>query len=217
MTVKVKRVKSLGDAFDPNSGFWNTLVVYEIELSPVPLKAVETSKYIRDAIRQEDIGKIDSVSVQLAHDGETIVIRMEWEDPSKDDKIESYRDFVDAAAVMFPIKEGASVMTMGSEEAPVNVWYWRADGKIFDIISRGIGTTKRREPEISGLKCFSDYFDGKWKVVFSRPLKGDGRETVDLTPPKTTNIAFAVWEGSNRERGPLKAYSGEFIGITLEG
>jgi|Deesub1362A_J573_1020465.scaffolds.fasta_scaffold01733_12 DMSO reductase family type II enzyme heme b subunit len=216
--MRVRRVDELGDAFrNPHSRLWDSLTVYEVELQPVPLKAVETSKYIRDTLREENIGAIELVSVQLAHDGNTIAIKMEWKDPNRDDRIESYRDFVDAAAVMFPIKEGASVMTMGSEEAPVNIWLWRADGKYYDIISRGMGTTLRRKPVISGLSCSSDYSDKKWRIVFSRPLAGDGRETVDLSPPKTTGIAFAVWEGSRRERGPIKSYSGEFIGLIVEG
>ena len=118
---------------------------------------------------------------------------------------------------MFPIKPGASVMTMGTPVAPVNMWLWQADREApFDVLSQGIGTTTRRDPLLSGLCGKGVYSGGRWRVVMSRPLEGDGIEFVNLAGKRVLKVAFAVWEGSNRERGPLKAFSGEFQDLTLE-
>jgi complex iron-sulfur molybdoenzyme family reductase subunit gamma len=109
-------------------------------------------------------------------------------------------------------------MTMGSEAAPVNIWLWQADGlRGYEVIARAISTTLRRDPGLSGLECHSLHAQGHWQIVFTRPLKADGVEFVDLSGRRRVGVAFAVWEGSNRERGPLKAFSGEFQDLTLGG
>ncbi|MEM4541424.1 MAG: ethylbenzene dehydrogenase-related protein [Archaeoglobaceae archaeon] len=194
---------------------WKKIKLMPIKMQPVPAKAIVTSKYIRETISEAKYGKIGEILAGVCRDDEKIAVAMQWEDKSKDDAILSYDSFVDACAVMFPIKGYASVMTMGSEDAPVNVWLWRADGKVYDVLSKGLGTTKRRDPKTSGLIAQGQYSDGKWKVVFVRPLSVKIPDFVDLKPPKVTGIAFAVWNGSNRERGPLKAYSGDFIGLEV--
>lgn len=213
--IEAFRVQSIKNYLSPIAESWKDCVQYNIKLQPVPIKAITTSKYIRETIEERKIGKIKEVKASFVIDSEAIAIRLEWKDLNKNDKVESYRDFVDACAVMFPIKPGASVMTMGSEEAPVNIWFWRADGKFYDVISRGLGTTQRRKSEKSGLRCFWHHDGIRWGVVFTRLLASDAREFVDLSPPKETGVAFAVWEGGNRERGPLKAYSGDFITFIL--
>jgi DMSO reductase family type II enzyme heme b subunit len=213
--IEANRVASVENYYHPTSPLWDECSQYTIPLQPVPTKAVTTSKYVRETIPETRIGKVREIRVNVITDGEMVAIRLEWEDAIRNDKIENYRDFVDACGVMFPIKPEASVMTMGSQDSPINVWYWRADGRFYDVISKGLGTTQRRRPEISGLRCLWDYVGTTWIVVFARPATADGVEFADLTPPKDTGIAFAVWEGSNRERGPLKAYSGDFMSFIL--
>lgn len=194
---------------------WKKVRLIPIKMQPVPTKAIVTSKYIRETMNEAKYGKIKEILAGVCRDDEKIAVLIQWEDKSKDEAISSYDSFVDACAVMFPIREYASVMTMGSEDAPVNIWLWRADGKFYDILSKGLGTTKRRDPKTSGLTAQGQYSDGKWKVVFIRQLSVKIPDFVDLTPQRTTGIAFAVWNGVNRERGPLKAYSGDFIGLEV--
>jgi len=213
--IVVKRVERVDPYLSPISESWKFVEQKTVKLQPVPLKAVTTSKYIRETLDEKKFGKVGEVRVCAVADESSIAIRVEWDDASRDDAVRSYRDFVDACAVMFPMNAAASVMTMGSEEAPVNSWLWRADGRVYDIISRGLGTTQRRSPEKSGLGCKWIHDGRGWVVVFSRKLEADGVEFVDLKPPKDTGVAFAVWEGSNRERGPLKAYSVDFMSLLL--
>lgn len=156
-------------------------------------------------------------NVQAVWDGRRLSLRMEWEDPTEDSHSTGTTSVPDGAAVMFPMTPGASVMTMGSPEAPVNIWLWQADRAApFDVLSRGIGTTTRRDPSLSGLSGQGAYAGGRWRVVMSRALEGDGIEFVNLAGQRVLKVSFAVWEGSHRERGPLKAVSGEFQDLILE-
>ena len=49
--------------------------------------------------------------------------------------------------------------------------------------------------------------DGKWSVVFSRPLITPDTNDAQLTAGKTTSVAFAVWNGSNKEVAARKQTS----------
>jgi complex iron-sulfur molybdoenzyme family reductase subunit gamma len=201
----------------PNADVWTHAPAYGLKLSPVPVAAVETSPYVRRAFRHVNAGAIGVVNVQAVCDGRRLSIRMEWEDLTEDVHITGTTSWPDRAAVMFPLKPGASVMTMGSPAAPVNMWLWQANRETpFDVLSRGIGTTTRRDPVVSGLSGNGVYAGGRWRVVLSRRLAGDGIEFVNLAGERVLQVAFAVWEGSNRERGPLKAFSGEFQDLILE-
>jgi DMSO reductase family type II enzyme heme b subunit len=216
--MRAAKVSSLtsSDA-SPNSDLWTRAPAYGLKLSPVPVATVDTSPYVRRAFRSINVGAITSVDVQAVCDGRHLSLRLEWEDLTEDSHITGTTSFPDRAAIMFPIKPGASVMTMGSPGAPVNIWLWQADGEApFDVLSRGLGTSTRRDPLVSGLSGKGVYSGGRWRVVMSRPLEGDGIEFVNLAGKRVLKVSFAVWEGGNRERGPLKAFSGEFQDLTLE-
>jgi len=49
--------------------------------------------------------------------------------------------------------------------------------------------------------------DGKWSVVFSRPLITPDSNDAQLTAGQTTSVAFAVWNGSNKEVAARKQSS----------
>ncbi len=216
--MRAAKVSSLtsSDA-SPNSDLWTRAPAYGLKLTPAPVAAVDTSHYVRRAFRNANTGAISSVNVQAVCDGRLLSLRMEWEDLTEDSHITGTTSLPDRAAVMFPRMPGASVMTMGSPVAPVNMWLWQAAREApFDVLSQGIGTTTRRDPLVSGLSGKGVYSGGRWRVVMSRPLEGDGFEFVNLAGKRVLKVSFAVWEGSNRERGPLKAVSGEFQDLTLE-
>ena len=49
--------------------------------------------------------------------------------------------------------------------------------------------------------------DGKWLVVISHPLWTGGDNDPDLRAGGTSAVAFAVWDGGNREVGSRKAWA----------
>ena len=48
---------------------------------------------------------------------------------------------------------------------------------------------------------------GRWKVVIARPMASDDPNAPKLAQGDRTVVAFAVWEGGNREVGARKAWS----------
>lgn len=57
--------------------------------------------------------------------------------------------------------------------------------------------------------------DGRWRVLFSKPLQGaDGAPS--FTPGQKTNAAFAVWNGSAGQRDGIKSVS-QFVDLQISG
>jgi len=69
-----------------------------------------------------------SVRVRAASDGAAMALRLEWDDPNKDD-VPGPSRMVDACAVQIPVKIEPDLPDpqMGREGKPVQVTYWRAD------------------------------------------------------------------------------------------
>jgi DMSO reductase family type II enzyme heme b subunit len=57
--------------------------------------------------------------------------------------------------------------------------------------------------------------DGHWEVVFVRELKSREDEDVKFIPGKQVPVAFAIWDGENRDRNGRKVIS-NWYQLTLE-
>jgi DMSO reductase family type II enzyme heme b subunit len=119
---------------------------------------------------------------------------------------------------MFPLQTGASAITMGSADKPVNAWFWKADEALpCDVYAEGYATSERRKANQSGLTATGYYDNERWTVVFQRDMKVAEKNYITFAPASDTTIAFAVWEGSNKERSGQKSVSGEFTGLSVAG
>jgi DMSO reductase family type II enzyme heme b subunit len=202
---------------DPASPEWEKVPVETINMGGTPL-ASQPSRYIRTVWADKPIGTVRFLSVRAVHNGRDLLLRLEWQDESRDVDFLS-RGFPDGAAVLFPLNGDAPLATMGSEKAPVNAWFWRADQADVarNVRASGIGSVE--DTEKSRIAARSQWKDGAWSVVFSRPLtvadqKG---EAVQLAAGGSTKVAFAVWEGSGGERAGIKAFSNQWRELSLEG
>jgi len=105
--------------------------------------------------------------------------------------------FFDAAAVMFPSKTESGAMTpslqMGDAEHPVEIYYWNATRGAMLMQAQGRGTTRRTG---QSFPATGTYQNGQWIVSFELP---------DLPPG--TPVAFAVWNGSQKNRDGRKYFS----------
>jgi DMSO reductase family type II enzyme heme b subunit len=211
---------------DPDAPAWKRLKAVRLALEPAPVPmAAGVSPYLAQSTGH---GRVRELRVRLAHDGESLAVRLSWTDPSRDEQLGDLDQFVDAAAVMFPLAESAdadaradaeltaAARTMGSEQAPVNLWLWKADQREpFDVIARGYSTSRKRPASESGLEAQARWADGGWSLVFRRPLAARADERVELRAGAATRIAFAVWEGSNAERAGQKSASAGFTPLVL--
>ena len=159
--------------------------------------------------------EIASVDVRTARASGKLLVQLIWRDPTHDAitlaevpntppetrfrKVQTEADdrFFDAAAVMFPAKSGSGAIApslqMGDAEHPVEIYYWNATRGSMVMQSQGRGTTRRTG---QSFPANSTYQNGQWNVIFELP---------DL--PAGTTVAFAVWNGSQKDRDGRKYFS----------
>jgi complex iron-sulfur molybdoenzyme family reductase subunit gamma len=82
---------------------------------------------------------------------------------------------------------------MGDADDPVEIYYWNATRGPMMMQAQGRGTTKRTGQTFPANGV---YANGKWQVIFELP---------DL--PAGTTVAFAVWNGSQKDRDGRKYFS----------
>jgi DMSO reductase family type II enzyme heme b subunit len=211
--MHAKRVTSTKALLDPSAKGWGKIDREVVELAGMPIQ-LQTSRYVRTVWADKLVGKVRAVSVRAAHDGERLAIHLEWNDDTENKEF-AERLFPDAAAVVFPSSGDAPLVTLGTPDAKVNAWYWRADLEEGEnLVAQGLGTdTPTKDTPIAGRGVWGD---NRWSVVVSRELKAKGADNVKLTPGKAVKAGFTVWEGSNRERGDLRSYSREWRELVLE-
>jgi DMSO reductase family type II enzyme heme b subunit len=202
---------------DPHSSVWSSVQEESLGLTPTPL-GLQPSPYIIVSRATMEIGRVKQVRVRSAHNGGTIAFHLGWEDSSRDVKTLDTNVFPDGAGILFPLKGDAPISTMGDETHPVNAWYWRADrpGQAHNNVAGGLGTT--RVTEQKSIAVSAEWGQGRWQVVFSRGLQvpAPEGEAIQFGAGTAVKVAFAVWEGANGERAGIKAFSPEWLSLTLD-
>jgi hypothetical protein len=185
---------------------WNQIAVKHVSLNRTP-PLYDTDEPV--AL------EIPSVDVRTARTGGKLLVQLSWRDPTHDAttlaevpnappetrfrKVQTEADdrFFDAAAVMFPTKADSSAIApslqMGDAEHPVEIYYWNATRGALLMQAQGRGTTRRTG---QNFPTNSTYQNGQWNVIFELP---------DL--PAGTTVAFAVWNGSQKDRDGRKYFS----------
>ncbi len=169
---------------------------------------------------------IDSLSVKALYNREAVAILIEWDDPTeslpgeaKSESIAGGRVYIDAAAVQFPrdinidSSTGAGFyvadtpyLGMGDVKKPVDIWYWGGPGKgtadgVKFIESFGAGKFEVKEGNAAGLGAIGVYDEGTWHLIITRSLDQWGGSGESAVSGATVPVAFALWDGSNGERG----------------
>ena len=217
--MQCKRVSATREQLlDPNAAEWGSIPGETIKMDATPL-ANQPSEYIKASRDEKQIGKVRSLTVQPAHNGTDVFLRLAWEDSSKNTEITDTNIFPDGCGVLIPINGGdPPIDEMGSKDFPVNAWFWRADLKDVphNTFAKGLGTTLFSKETVIQTKSL--WNEGKWVVVFARRLAVPQQkdESVQLAPGTPVKIGFAVWEGGNGERGGVKSFSKEWRELTLE-
>src|SRR5262245_10901883 len=185
---------------DPTAAVWNSAPPATFPMSPQvhwPTRILEVT--VKDMI------------VRGLHDGTNIAILLEYADPTEDPD--------DAAAVQFMVGDKKAHFAHGQpmaqvEGGPVNIWYWKnKDGKGVDMNAKGFGTLKIQTHQ--DVKAKGAYTNGRWKVLFTRPLVTENpEEDTQISTAGFINIAFAAWDGKKdpssgelKEKGSQKAVS----------
>jgi complex iron-sulfur molybdoenzyme family reductase subunit gamma len=185
---------------------WDQITAKHVALNRTP------PLYDTDEPANLDIPALD---VRLARAGGELIVQLSWRDATHDAitlaevpntppetrflKVPTQADdrFFDAAAVMFPEKPGigavAPSLQMGDAEHPVGIYYWNATRGAMVMQAQGRGTTK---PTGQTFPAKGTYQKGRWNVTF---------QLHDL--PAGTTVAFAIWNGSQKDRDGRKYFS----------
>jgi DMSO reductase family type II enzyme heme b subunit len=193
--IPVRSQPTAGDLAEPTGDDWDTVPAASVDLSSAGA-----------AVPNADDTTVESISVAVARADGRLYVRLSWADATADRSNDDLREFADAVAVQLPVNESARPpIAMGSTSNRVNVWYWSATGQNQSLHAGGPGTTTPL-PD-AGLSANATHDDGRWNVVFSRPLAVERSNVTEVTATEDVDVALAVWNGSNMERSGQKAAS----------
>ncbi len=197
VSIRMYQVEGILPADDPNSPQWASVPESEFNLAP----QVHWPERIQEVT-------VKTVKVKGLHDGQNLAILLEYEDPTDDVK--------DAAAIEFMVGDKKAHFAHGQpmlqvEGGPVNIWFWKKEnGKALDMSAKGFKTLSTQEKQ--DVSATGAWADGSWKVVFTRALKTEDEEDVQIEPGDWRSVAFAFWDGAlvsgvPKEKGSQKAVS----------
>lgn len=76
-----------------------------------------------------------------------------------------------------------------------------------EATAEGLGYYTSQRPKIENVKARGVWADGKWHVVFVRPLNPSGKDSLQFKPGESASIAFAIWDGAGGDRNGQKMVS----------
>jgi len=213
--VATKVSASKDELLKLDSPVWASAKEYKIEMAATPL-ANQPSPYIKATRDEKQIGKIAEVNVKCVHNGKELFFHITWKSPDKNTEIGDLNVFPDGVAVLFPMKDDLDtpIKEMGTQDAPTNAWYWRADfkNKPKNQICQGLSTSLYTND--SSVVANSAWANGGWTVVMGRAFEVP-EESIKLAAGGKKSLGIGAWEGSNGERGGVKAFSKEWRTLVL--
>jgi DMSO reductase family type II enzyme heme b subunit len=197
VSVRLYQVEGNVPADDPSSSVWASIPESEFKLAP----------QVHWPARIQEV-TVNRVKVKGVHNGEDLAILVEYKDPTE--------DAGDGAALEFMVGDKQAHFAHGQEMlqvegGPVNIWFWKKEsGKALDMSAKGFNTLQVQEKQ--NVQAKGVWENGIWKVVFSRALKTDDEQDVQIDPGEWRSVAFAFWDGAVvdgvvKEKGSQKAVS----------
>jgi len=114
-------------------------------------------------------------------------------------------EFSDAVAVQVPSQALTDArkpyFIFGDAQNPVDLWFFdlaRPDPLQFT----GKGSADITAKQTGDLTGVASYDQGEWSVIFKRPLRPTSG--APFSPGEFMPVAFSVWDGLSRERGPRR-------------
>ncbi|MEX1181719.1 MAG: c-type cytochrome [Gemmatimonadota bacterium] len=199
----------------PDDGAWT-----DVPASYVPLvgQIIEPPRWF--------VPTVTAVWVQAVHDGESVVLRLVWNDPSEspDPAWDEWRQRIadvmepkeeppatgalpDALAVQFASGPASGrdlpYFLMGDARVPVHLWQWRSDrpGAVTEATARGLDLIESLTAGADATAGTAAYADGQWQLVLRRALTPADSTRPAFRVGEPIPIAFYAWDGSNGEAG----------------
>lgn len=212
--VIATRAITPGGAFpaieDPAAALWARVPEASVELNLAP--PVHPSIALSQEAAKGAGSSPLALNVSAVTDAQRIYIRLRWKDRTRDDQRRT-AVFPDAAAVETPNSQAETSPVMGAPDTPVSIWRWdAAKNEVEALIAGSPGTLTRTASEsLHGKGVYRSVRDparNEWLVVISQALDEAAEDRISLRARKQFPAAFAVWQGSDRQRGGFKRVSG---------
>ena len=156
--------------------------------------------YVSKAYADRTAPRTPVADLEAEQTGSVWRVRLEWDCAQPVWEMgEDVDRFVDAAAVLAPSAADAPWMTMGAPGKAVEGALWRADRlELLGVRAEGLGSVERSAaPE--GWRVRANWQAGRWRL----DLDLVGWAVLDAQ----RQLAIAVWQGAQGDRGGLKSVS----------
>jgi cbb3-type cytochrome c oxidase subunit III len=189
---------------DPDNAAWTDVEPAYLLLAPQLMRA---PRYFQPAV--------NAVMVRSLYNDDELAIYVTW-----DDRTETRSgDAVDAMAVQFPqeLSEGDErpYFVFGDATNAVYQWYWSAGtDTVAERNARGLPAVADQPAEQQHASAMARYDDGRWQLLFRRPLHTEDENDLQFETNRFIPIAFMVWEGyagETAERFGLTTWSSIFL------
>jgi len=214
--VAVSAEGALAAKRDPRAAVWSRVPEQTVDMGLAP--PVHEAVILAQAGLPAANRGIIMLAVSAIVDDQRIYYRLRWKDATHDDQ-RGAGIFPDAIAVEIPSGPESTSAIMGTRERPVTILRWdAASDAVESLIAGGPGTlTASHVPGVEGkgvYRSLQDREKNEWVVVISQTLDDAADGRTSLRVRRTYPAAFAVWQGSDLQRGGFKRVSG-WVSIRL--
>jgi len=165
--------------FDPKSPDWSKATPMVVPLSG----QVITRPSLPDPT-------IKSLTVRSLHNGKELAFLLEWQDPTKNDRL-TPGTFRDGTALAFPLGDAPAFFCMGQLDHYLNIWHWKADWQT-DIDRRKAKEEERKAGGDEGQIRRFEVIPRRASSI--EDLLGGGFSTLTSKRGQGTVQGNAVWE-----------------------
>ena len=158
---------------------------------------------------------VNAVSVQAVANESAVAFRIFWDDP-----VENSKGLADALLVAFRPSDyngdprGNLYTLYGYDDPALDIMQWNASnpGKVGQKKSNLSSAIRSGWTANQNLSASAAYEDGRWTLVFVRPLDLDGAEKLEHGSVRL--IGFTATDGQNNEAG-IKRATSQWIRLAL--
>lgn len=201
---------------DPRGALWARVAEAEVELKLAP--PVHPSIALSQHAAAPAAASPLPIRISALTDRRRLYLRLRWKDQTHDDR-RATGIFPDAAAVEVPFAATETSVMMGSPDRPVAIWRWDAATNAVEALAAGSPGTLTRSADggLTGSGAYRELGDAassEWCVVIAHDLDAAGENPLDLRKRKRFPAAFAIWQGSDGQRGGYKRVS-DWVSVQL--
>ncbi len=213
----IKAVRVDGDLpSDPTDPAWDTAPAMTFNMAPNVIKEPRLFTSLTEFVTVRALYNDSNIALRVDVDDRTYSVP--GSDLEREYALEDVVATRDAIAVQIPAALSGTnekpYFRQGDKKNPVNMWVWTApsvepaaEQTAVIMDAKGLDKAPAVRDDSSSLSATGEWKDGRWQVVFSRPLETEAVEDLQFSEGVYTPIAFASWDGLNGEVGIRNSFT----------